>query len=73
MKTLLMLLAVLVLPVVCLAQSGTSQEFGNTTFYNFNGLSGTSQQFGNTEFYNFSNGQSAMRHHFGSTDFYSSF
>lgn len=72
MKILLILLLVLLLPITVLAQSGNSVEFGNTTFYNYGGVSGTSQQFGNTEFYNFNNGQSATRQSFGSTDVYSS-
>ena len=66
MKTLLMLLALLFLPVLCLAQNGTSQQFGNMKFYNFNGTMGTSQQFGTMEFNHFSNGQASTRQQFGS-------
>lgn len=72
MTILLALVLLLLFPFVALAQSGSSVEFGDTTFYNYGGLSGSSQQFGNTEFYNFSNGQTATRQSFGSTDYYSS-
>jgi hypothetical protein len=72
MKTLLMLLALLFLPVLCLAQNGTMQQSGNMTFYNFNGTMGTSQQFGNMQSNHFNNGQSATRRQFGSMDVYTS-
>lgn len=68
----LLLSLLLLLPVSVFAQSGTSQSFGNTNFFNFDGVSGTSQQMGNTEFYNFSNGQSATRQSFGNMEMYSS-
>jgi hypothetical protein len=61
MKTLLMLLALLFLPVLCLAQNGTMQQSGNMTFHNFNGTIGTSLQFGNMQSNHFNNGQSATR------------
>ena len=72
MRILLALGMLLLLPLVALAQSGSSTQFGDTTFYNYGGLSGSSQQFGDMKFYNFSNGQSATRQHFDSMDFYSS-
>ena len=56
MRILLALVTAPLLPLVALAQSGSSIEFGDTTFYNYGGFSGSSQQFGNTQFYNFSNG-----------------
>jgi hypothetical protein len=59
-------------PDLISAQSGSTQDFGGTSFSNFGGITGTSQQFGNMEFYNFSNGQSTTRQSFGNMDFYSS-
>jgi hypothetical protein len=59
-------------PQLALAQSGSAQDFGGTSFSNFGGITGTSQQFGSMEFYNFSNGQSTTRQSFGNMDFYSS-
>ncbi len=44
-------------------------EIGETTFYNFGGVSGSSQQLGNTEFCNFSNGANATRQEIGGFNF----
>lgn len=67
----LLLVFLLLLPGAALAQSSFSTEIGDTTFYNFGGVSGSSQTIGNMEFYNFSNGASATRNRIGDTDFYS--
>lgn len=72
MQMRLLLFALLALPSLAFAQSGTTQEFGNMSYFDFNGVTGTSQQMGNMEFYNFSNGTTATRQRFGSIDYYSS-
>ena len=67
---LLMLLFFLI-PSVTFAQSGSSVDIGNTTFYNFDTVSGSKQSIGKTDFYNFSDGSSTTRNSIGNTDFYS--
>jgi len=56
---------------VTFAQSGSSTDIGNATFYNFGGLSGSKQLVGKTDFYSFSDGTSATRNRIGTADFYS--
>lgn len=72
MPLLVALTLLLLFPMMVKAQSGSSLDFGDTTFSNFRGITGTSQQSGNMEFYNFSNGQSATSQSFGNMDFFSS-
>ena len=53
------------------AQSGSSTDIGNTTFYNSDRRSGTRQSIGSTDFYTFSDGSSTTRSRIGNTDIYS--
>ena len=53
------------------AQSGSSTDIGNTTFFNSDGRSGTRQSIGNADFYTFSDGSRTTRSRIGSTDIYS--
>ena len=53
---LLLLCFLLLLPGAALAQSGFSNEIGDTTFYHFENLSSTRQSIGEVDFYHFSNG-----------------
>lgn len=48
-------------PMLAHAQSGSSQDIGDTTFYNFDKFSGSKQSVGKTDFYNFSDGSSTTR------------
>jgi hypothetical protein len=48
----LLMLLLFLIPSVTFAQSGSSTDIGNTTFYNFGGLSGSKQSIGSTDFYN---------------------
>jgi hypothetical protein len=68
----LLLLLFLLMPSVPFAQAGSSTELGDSTFYNFGGLSGSSQSIGDMEFSRFSNGVSGMRSRIGDMNFYSS-
>ena len=68
----LLLLLFLLMPSVPFAQAGSSTELGDSTFYNFGGLSGSSQSIGDMEFSRFSNGVSGMRSRIGDINFYSS-
>ena len=61
LRLALTLMVLCLLPLVALAQSGSSQDVGSSTFFNFGALSGSSQSFGNTTFYNFSDGSSTTR------------
>ena len=67
----LLILLLVLLPCMTLAQSGSSTDIGDTTFYNFDTFSGSRQSVGKTDFYNFSDGNSMTRNSVGSTDFYS--
>lgn len=46
-----LLILLLLFPTVSLAQSGSSTDIGDTTFYNFDTFSGSSQSIGKTDFY----------------------
>ena len=59
------------IPGVTFAQSASSTDIGDTTFFNSDGRSGTRQSIGNTDFYTFSDGSSTTRSRIGSTDIYS--
>ena len=64
----LLILLLLLIPGVTFAQSGSSTEVGDTTFYNFDNVSGSRQSVGKTDFYNFSDGSSTTRNSVGNTD-----
>ena len=68
----LLFVLLLLIPSVTFAQSGSSVQLGDSTFYNVGGISGSSQSIGDMEFYSFSNGISATRSRIGDIDFYSS-
>jgi hypothetical protein len=50
----LLILLLLLIPGVTFAQSGSSVEIGDTTFFNFDSRSGSRRPIGKTDFYNFS-------------------
>jgi len=58
-------------PICSYSQSGISTDVGDTSFYNFGGITGTRQPIGDSDFYGFSNGSTTTRNGIGNTDFYS--
>jgi len=67
---MLRFLFLLLAPSVTFAQSSSSQEIGNTTWFLFDGVSGSRQSIGNTDVYHFSHGSSTTRNRIGNTEVY---